>query len=247
MIRCVLFLLLLVFCSCRFFESENKAVSPKDSPIIESILEKIIPQAKLDTVQHLQQYEELKASISQQRQTFKQARLNNEKAVNKEAANYLFETLTDSIFPYWYGTKWDFNGITETPRKGKIACGYFVTTTLRDAGIKLQRYKLAQQAAANIAKKLCKPQSIKWFNDVESMSAHLNKQKDQQLYVIGLDYHVGFIVHENGENFFVHANYAHDQEVIREPLETSAVIKASKAYVIGNLLDNEDLIRTWLR
>lgn len=236
MIRWTSFLFLLVFCSCRFFEPKSQTVSP-----INSILEKIIPEAKLDTTKHLQQYENLKLDIAQQKQSFKQTGADKE-----EAANYLFETLTDSIFPYWYGTRWDFNGITETPRKGKIACGYFVTTTLRDAGIKLQRYKLAQQAAANIAKKLCKPESIKWFTDVETMSAHLNKRKDQQLYIIGLDYHVGFIIHENGENFFVHSNYAQDQEVIRERLEDSAVIQASKAYVIGNLLENDDLIQTWL-
>src|SRR5215212_694349 len=33
----------------------------------------------------------------------------------------------DSIIPYWIGTKWNFNGITEVPQKGSIACGYFVT------------------------------------------------------------------------------------------------------------------------
>ena len=34
------------------------------------------------------------------------------------------KTLVDSIFPYWLGTEWDFNGYTERPRK-VVVCGYF--------------------------------------------------------------------------------------------------------------------------
>jgi hypothetical protein len=31
-----------------------------------------------------------------------------------------------NIVPSWIGTAWDFNGISQTPQKGSIACGYFV-------------------------------------------------------------------------------------------------------------------------
>src|ERR1700741_5295000 len=52
--------------------------------------------------------------------------------------------LRDSLLPCWYGTPWGFYGTTEEPGQGTIACGYFVTTVLRDAGCSLQRIKLAQ-------------------------------------------------------------------------------------------------------
>ncbi len=29
----------------------------------------------------------------------------------------------DKLYPYWLGTKWDFNGITEVPEKGRFPAG----------------------------------------------------------------------------------------------------------------------------
>ena len=54
-------------------------------------------------------------------------------AIEKEKC--FANAITNTIAPAWIGTKWDFNGITEVPQQGKIACGYFVTTVLRDAGL----------------------------------------------------------------------------------------------------------------
>jgi hypothetical protein len=68
------------------------------------------------------------------------------------ARTYLMKTLKQQIFPSWYGTSWDFNGYTEKPLNGKIACGYFVTTTLKHIGFNLNRYKIAQQDAYTIMK-----------------------------------------------------------------------------------------------
>ena len=50
--------------------------------------------------------------------------------------------LLNAIIPHWYGTPWDFNGHTSIPNQGEIACGYFVSTTLRDIGLKLNRFKM---------------------------------------------------------------------------------------------------------
>lgn len=231
--------------ACEFSQSESKENGIKAVRLEEKIaafIEEVRPVEKLDTAKHLEKYQLLKQAIGERRGD---ARKNGQ--TTKEARDYLFEILSDSIFPYWYGTTWDFNGITQTPRKGDIACGYFVTTTLRDVGIQLQRYKLAQQGAADIAKKLCEPNSIKWFKSVESLANHLESKGENQLYVIGLDYHVGFVLRENGESYFVHSNYIDRMGVIREKLESSAAIGASKAFVVGNLLENEDLLRAWLR
>lgn len=52
------------------------------------------------------------------------------KQAGKNALKAAFvRQITQKVFPYWYGTKWDFNGTTEMPQEGSIACGYFVTTT----------------------------------------------------------------------------------------------------------------------
>src|SRR6478609_6492850 len=45
--------------------------------------------------------------------------------------------LVNDIIPEWYGTKWSFDGYTEVPKSGSIACGYFVSTTLRDMGMNI--------------------------------------------------------------------------------------------------------------
>ena len=60
--------------------------------------------------------------------------------------------LVDKIIPHWYGTPWSFGGHTAIPNQGKIACGYFISTTLRDMGINLNRYKLAQKSPIDEAK-----------------------------------------------------------------------------------------------
>jgi len=112
-------------------------------------------KSRLDTLAHIRDYALLQEKISREKKQL---------AANPTAAHdYFFEMLNDSIFEYWMQTPWDFNGHTDTPRKGEIACGYFVTTTLRDMGVQLQRYKLAQQAASVIAEKLCEPSSIKRY------------------------------------------------------------------------------------
>ena len=78
---------------------------------------------------------------------------------------HLVEMLTDSIFPFWIGTKWGFYGTTQVPGKGKIACGYFVSTTLEHAGFDIERIKLAQQASSVIISTLCnKKKTIKYLH-----------------------------------------------------------------------------------
>ncbi len=232
--RLLLLWFLIFLFACQY---DTSRLSPPDSrPIGDPV---VPPPPPFDLDKHLANYEDLKIQVRQERKNLQPKTLTH-------AQDYLFDILTDSIFPYWNQTTWDFNGITETPRKGDIACGYFVTTTLRDVGISVQRYKLAQQAATNIVKKLCEPTSFKRFNALEKLQNHLQKQEGNHIFVIGLDYHVGFVVKENNNLFFVHSNYINRAGVIKEPLHTSQAIDASNAYVIGNLLTNKSLIQKWL-
>jgi hypothetical protein len=105
----------------------------------------------------------------------------------KEASELLEIELVQKIFPAWYGTKWDFNGYSETPKVGVIACGYFVSTTLRDMGFQLNRFRIAQLYSHDIVKRVSG--SSKQFDTLDKMLQQLLKEEDQ-LYVVGLDQHV---------------------------------------------------------
>lgn len=165
--------------------------------------------------------------------------------LQKKAKDYLYHTLTDSIFAYWYGTTWDFNGITEKPRKGKIACGYFVTTTLEHCGFTLPRVKLAQQAASIIIRTLCLNESIETFNQLESLKAYLDTQPEG-IYIVGLDTHVGYLWNTRQKLYFVHASYSGNKQVSKELWNESVVLGKSKLFVVGNLLDNMELMNHWI-
>jgi len=152
--------------------------------------------------------------------------------------------MVDSIFPYWYGTKWDFNGHTNEPRKGQIACGYFVSTTLKHSGLQLDRYKLARMAASDIIDRVCEKGSAKWFSSSKSLRAHL-KVKGDGLYELGLDYHVGFVLRENGKDHFIHSDYFNGK-VTKELLTASTAANSTGRYYIGSLSGNEELVNGWL-
>lgn len=189
----------------------------------------------LDTAKHIANYELLKAKIKEERYQFQD---------QEKANDYFFKMLNDSIFNYWMGTTWDFNGHTSTPRKGEIACGYFVTTTLQDMGVHLQRYKLAQQSATAIVEQLCAASSKQRFTSLDSFNNYLSN-RGQEIYVLGLDYHVGFVVRENGTSYFVHSDYIGSSGVTRELLNESQAIRDSNLYVVGSVTGNRDLLQKW--
>ena len=78
-----------------------------------------------------------------------------------QARTIVTASIFKEIFPSWYGTPWDFYGTTQAPQQGKIACGYFVSTVLRDAGWRVQRVRLAQQASENIILSLTSEPHVK--------------------------------------------------------------------------------------
>lgn len=210
------------FCICIFMITCKYDSLKGDEPIISSFF-----LSPLDTIAHLRGYELLREKIYTKKADFKSDPI--------RAKQFFFETLNDSIFDYWMSTGWDFNGHTDTPRKGDIACGYFITTTLRDMGVPLQRYKLAQQTASVIIEKLCEPNSIKRYATLEKLDEYFIKGAAEEIYILGLDYHVGFVVRKDSTSSFVHSDYIGRSGVKREKLHESLAIKASKSYVIGRL------------
>lgn len=163
-----------------------------------------------------------------------------------EARKLLTEYLHNDIFNHWYATKWSFEGHTETPKQGTIACGYFVSTTLRDVGFNLNRYKLAQKSPEDEAKVIACGTSIEKLQNVskQELKKYFLKQKDG-IYFIGLDFHVGYIYKSNQEVYFIHSNYIDNKGVMKETIENSKAIVSSK-YFITSITHNDNLIKKWI-
>lgn len=202
-----------------------------------------------DSIRIRETYAQVKHSIQLQRATFAQAYQNASTSaardsVLQEARQYLLHAIPQELLPPWYGTAWDYNGYTNHPREGLIACGYFVSTPLKHIGWPINRYRVAQQAASVIIDTLCEQ---RWtFRQPEQVLQHL-RQRPDDLYLVGLSNHVGFLLVEQGEVFFIHATYVSPTVAFREPADTSPVFHYSDIYVIGTVLDLDGMLRTWVR
>lgn len=157
---------------------------------------------------------------------------------------FLFSQLIENVFPRWYGTEWDYNGYSNHPKKGKIACGYFVSTTLKHIGFNLNRFKLAQQYSHSIVNTLCsnvqqiRGDTVRLFNYVST--------KPNQLYVVGLDSHVGFLSKEKDGIYFIHSSYLDPVTVVKERATKSEAFLSSNLFVLGHFSENDEIIKSWL-
>ena len=161
-------------------------------------------------------------------------------SLNSESFYFI---MTDSVFPDWIGTKWDFNGISNAPGKGMIACGYFVSTTLKHIGFNLNRYKLAQQGASTVVDVLCGKDKMRSVLESDIIQK-LKNLGDNRLYVVGLDYHIGFLAVENNQVYFIHSDYFKGK-VVREKADDSISFSSTNAYVYGELTNNQSLFTKW--
>ena len=155
--------------------------------------------------------------------------------------------ITQKIFPYWYGTKWDYNGTTQTPNEGSIACGYFVTTTLRDMGVPINRVKMAQCASEEMINSLTTKKYIYHLSSI-TLSAFEDKmvKLGNGLYIIGLDHHTGFIYINNAEHLFIHSTGWFPFKVVRDKISESSVLSKSKYRVVGKISDDEAFLKKWV-
>jgi hypothetical protein len=197
-------------------------------------------------------YDQTKAKIVTDRQALV-LQFNSGTATEKEAAlqaagKRLRTAIIDDIIPYWYGTPWDFNGITRTPGTGQIACGYFVTTVLQDAGIILERAGLAQLASSEIIKALCVGHTYDWISGkTREQFLEGMKAKPEGIYIVGLDNHIGFLQHTAAADWFIHASYLDPVCVVKEKAGASKVLAASKVFVVGQFSPSRALVESWLK
>jgi len=170
--------------------------------------------------------------------------------LSSDSISALFkEALLYKVIPFWEGTKWSFEGHSSQPKKGRIACGYFVSTTLRDVGLHLNRYKLAQQSPINEAKSLAIHSEVKEFyantkvENIEKMKEELK----EGIHFIGFDQsHVGYLLNEGGQLYLIHSNYINQVGVMIEPIEQSDVFGHYNRFFITELSTNPHLLDCWI-
>jgi len=193
----------------------------------EPVLDKTQYKFELDTIKILRE------SLTQERDLKKLKRL-------------FVKNISRKIFPYWYGTKWDFNGTTQKPQEGAIACGYFVTTTLLHMGVRINRVKMAQCASEEMIRSLTTKKNIYHLSGLSLIEFEKKLiQLGPGLYIIGLDNHTGYILISEEGNFFIHASGWFPFKVVKDKLSESKVIGRSKYRVVGRISDDEQFLKNW--
>lgn len=207
------------------------------------VYERLKPGSYAAKVYDLQQVQQAKAT-----QFLEKVALAEQYALVENVPTSLTERIEKELFPHWYETPYDFYGMTETPGKGQIACGYFVTTVLRDAGVPIERIKMAQAASEQMIKALVDERYIKRFSRVPIRDfIYAIEDMGEGLYVVGLDTHTGFLTYDGLTVRFIHATARQGlRKVVNEDALTSASLIRSKYRVVGKLTGDEDLMKRWL-
>lgn len=212
--------------------------------------ESTIDTAKLDIRLHPKgDYPTVRNDIELLRADF-QKQLNggtNEDSLLPGAGKALEDKIVNALLPHWYGTAWDFNGITDTPGVGQIACGYLVSTVLKHCGFNFNRYTLAQQSSWNEARTLQLSDEVKYIKgDHEHFAEKFKEVYAEGFYLVGLDNHVGFILLRKGELLFIHSSYYPEPKVVIEKIGASLPFQASRGYYIAEISTNKKLLKKWI-
>lgn len=197
----------------------------------------------------LPDYAACRAEIGRQRLALAAELMSGERRGALAAARRLLHrSLARDLTAHWLGTPWDFNGTSERPGEGQIACGYFVSTLLRDAGFEVDRVRLAQQPSGNIIRTLTRRENTTRLVDKpfrEFLDAL--RQRGAGIYVIGLDRHVGLIAQTSaGDAAFIHSDGGANRCVVVEPVGSSPTLRRSRWREFANLSSDDELLEKWL-
>jgi len=187
---------------------------------------------------------EAKAKQKELGKAYKTANSKKKKEILSSAREYIESTMP-KLMHCWIGTPWDFNGTSQTPGEGKIACGYFVSVVLRDMGFKVSRISLAQQPSQRIITTMIHSNEKKVIRyDLDYLTfIEQFKEMPDGIYIIGLDTHVGFLTNFDDE---VHFNHSGASGVIDETTDQARDIKVSRYRVVGNVTSKDYVIEKWL-
>lgn len=188
-------------------------------------------------------YDTDRAALERQRVAL--ASLPREKA-RREARKLLTASLRDELFPAWFGTPWAFYGTSTTPGSGTIACGYFVSTLLEHAGLRVERRPLAQQASEYIVKTFADEGQIGRFRkgDRSAVTRWVAGQPDG-IYAVGLDFHTGLLVKRGSEVEFCHSSFVTEVPAVQcnDPREDPGFV--SNYHVVGPVFTDR-VVDAWL-
>lgn len=159
-----------------------------------------------------------------------------------EARRVVLDAITTELFPAWAGTPWAFYGVTEVPGEGEIACGYFVSTVLRDAGFDVERVALAQQPAEWIERTFVPAAQLRRFRHrpPREVVASLD---GEGLWLVGLDFHVGFLWSDGEAVRMCHSSPFGDGVVCEDAATAQGMV--SDLHVVAPLL-GDDVVDRWL-
>jgi hypothetical protein len=164
-----------------------------------------------------------------------------------QAADSCLNLSLPILFDYWYGTRWDLNGTSQTPGEGKIACGYFVANILKDSGLPIQRVKMGQMASEPFIRQLVSEKSIKRFHKIplDDFVAQCRKM-GEGIFIVGLDTHIGFLWVQKEQSFFIHSSSLAPTCVIREEASQSITLKRSSYRIVGKISGDAKFLGKWL-
>ncbi|MBN8468886.1 hypothetical protein JYJ95_20490 [Corallococcus exiguus] len=117
---------------------------------------------------------------------------------------------------------------------------------LRDAGFRIERVRLAQQPSEHIVKTLAPALKTWRFRD-RPVSEVIDRvsHAGAGLYVVGLDYHVGFLWNDSAKVWMCHSSYLGEAKVVCEDALTSPAM-VSRYHVVGKLLE-DGMMDAWLK
>lgn len=137
---------------------------------------------------------------------------------------------------HWLGTPWGRGRPqAQWPHGGKINCGTFVGTLLLHAGFNVDVVRLQRQPSSHIiATFVPHAETVRCSNI--PLPRFLEKIQTQEpgLFIVGLDLHVGLIVHTGDELRFVHSNIV-TGDVVDECAAESIVLSSSRYRMVGKL------------
>lgn len=203
-------------------------------------------------VLHVHAYGHAKVKIEKERRAlataFRQAGSAAERdALIARAGRVMARAVARKLLPAWYGTPWSFNGVTERPRAGTIACGALVAIVLRDAGIKLAPREMTVLAAERMIRSLVGPENIRRWQDVGEQKFLEDMRKwGPGLYQIGLDSHTGLMLVEKDELHFIHATRRFPYTVVNEKASESRTLLHSRYRIAGKVSADHGLLEKWL-
>lgn len=170
-----------------------------------------------------------------------------QKAAVEGDARVILNMLLPEMMRCWVGTPYDFNGTAEKPGAERIACGYYVSTVIRDAGFRVNRYKLAQQPSENIMRTFLPGDACELrVGEDYGRYADWVERMEAGVYLIGMDTHVGFIVvRPDGMRFF-HSSGARSVGVVEETRDDAWTLRKSSWRMLGHFTADPGVMRTWL-